>query len=231
MNSTPTGHGRPVYLHPSKERVRRRAQTCVPCACMHGFSKMSDAFFDLPSARAAHQHGNSLLQLAQTQALRIPTPSLQLDVLRRTARSASEAQDRLSGSWLPDSRSCASHVDGSRRSWCRGCRDQGLRHPRREHRRQRVERGVHRASRPCRRTRGSARSLDARLPRARAASEPTAIHDDFHGSSPLAPQSFELRTRGQLKREEERSRGDASGSEFAYDLLRLVGFFDLRDSH
>ena len=103
--------------------------------------------------------------------------------------------------------------------------------PRREHRRQRVERGVHRASRPCRRTRGSARSLDARLPRARAASEPTAIHDDFHGSSPLAPQSFELRTRGQLKREEERSRGDASGSEFAYDLLRLVGFFDLRDSH
>ena len=51
------------------------------------------------------------------------------------------------------------------------------------------------------------------------------------GTSPLAPQSFELRTRGQLKREEERSRGDASGSEFAYDLLRLVGFFDLRDSH
>ena len=87
---------------------------------MHGFSKMSDAFFDLPSARAAHRHGNSLLQLAQTQALRIPTPSLQLDVLRRTARSASEAQDRLSGSWLPDSRSCASHVDGSRRSWCGG---------------------------------------------------------------------------------------------------------------
>ena len=67
--------------------------------------------------------------------------------------------------------------------------------------------------------------------RASAASEPTAIHDDFHGSSPLAPQSFELRTRGQLKREEERSRGDASGSEFAYDLLRLVGFFDLPDSH
>ena len=88
---------------------------------MHGFSKMSDAFFDLPSARAAHQHGNSLLKVAQTQALRILTPSLQLDVLRRTARSASEAQDRLSGSWLPDSRSCASHVDGSRRSWCRGC--------------------------------------------------------------------------------------------------------------
>ena len=83
-------------------------------------AKMSDAFFDLPSARAAHRHGNSLLQLAQTQALRIPTPSLQLDVLRRTARSASEAQDRLSGSWLPDSRSCASHVDGSRRSWCGG---------------------------------------------------------------------------------------------------------------
>ena len=74
-------------------------------------------------------------------------------------------------------------------------------------------------------------TLDARLPRARAASEPTAIHDDFHGSSPLAPQSFELRTRGQLKREEEPSRRDASGSEFAYDLLRLVGFFDLRDSH
>ena len=64
-----------------------------------------------------------------------------------------------------------------------------------------------------------------------AASEPTAIHDDFHGSSPLAPQSFVLRTRGQLKREEEPSRRDASGSEFAYDLLRLVGFFDLPDSH
>ena len=179
-----------------------------------------------PHARRTSTATRCCSQLAQTQALRIPTPSLQLDVLRRTARSASEAQDRLSGSWLPDSRSCASHVDGSRRSWCRGCSDQGLRHPRREHRRQRVERGVHSASRPCRPSRGSARSLDARLPRARAASEPTAIHDDFHGSSPLAPQSFELRTRGQLKREEEPSRRDASGSEFAYDLLRLVGFFE-----
>ena len=83
-------------------------------------STMSQAFFELLSARASHRHGNSLLQLAQTQALPIPTPSLQLDVLRRTARSASEAQDRLSGSWLPDSRSCASHVGGSSRSWCRG---------------------------------------------------------------------------------------------------------------
>ena len=75
---------------------------------MHGFSKMSDAFFDLPSARAAHQHGNSLLQLAQTQALRIPTPSLQLDVLRRTARSASEAQDRLCQSSLSSATRLAS---------------------------------------------------------------------------------------------------------------------------